>query len=332
MATTARGRKGGVGLVLGGGGFVGGAWLVGALQGLATEVGWDPATADCVLGTSAGAMIGSLVVGGLRPEELAAFAHGAVVGPADDAGAAAERLEMMALQVHRRLPLPLPGSPRLALRSLRHPGRYPGLTRMAAWLPRGIMSTDPLKRTVRRLVPRGWVKGRRLWVVAADYETGAATVFGQPASPHADLPDAVAASCAIPGFYHPVEVGEHCYIDGGVRSPSNLDLVAGLGLDVVVCLNPTSSRRSAGGRGWRDRLANLVRENSRRMVERERAIVEAAGTRVILLEPNPADLETMGPNLMRRDNLKEVVAQAAAGIRRRAQSAGLRDLGLSPAA
>jgi NTE family protein len=49
----------------------------------------------------------------------------------------------------------------------------------------------------------------------------------------------VAASCAIPGFYRSVRIGGRRYVDGGVQSTSNLDLMAGLGLDLVICLNPT---------------------------------------------------------------------------------------------
>ena len=35
-----------VGLVLGAGGILGGAWLTGALHALATETGWDPEAGD----------------------------------------------------------------------------------------------------------------------------------------------------------------------------------------------------------------------------------------------------------------------------------------------
>ena len=51
----------------------------------------------------------------------------------------------------------------------------------------------------------------------------------------------MAASCAIPGFYRPVKIGGRRYVDGGVCSASNLDLLAGRGLDLVICLNPLSS-------------------------------------------------------------------------------------------
>jgi len=50
-----------VGLVLGAGGVIGGAWLTGGLQALANETGWDPMSADHIVGTSAGSMIGALL-------------------------------------------------------------------------------------------------------------------------------------------------------------------------------------------------------------------------------------------------------------------------------
>src|SRR4051812_50153306 len=56
-----------VGLVLGAGGVLGGAWLVGGLSAVARETDWDPASADHIVGTSAGSMIGALVAGGVPP-------------------------------------------------------------------------------------------------------------------------------------------------------------------------------------------------------------------------------------------------------------------------
>ena len=65
-----------VGLVLGAGGVQGGAWLTGGLDALADETGWDPATADVVVGTSAGSMIGSLCVAGIPPWFMVAHSAG----------------------------------------------------------------------------------------------------------------------------------------------------------------------------------------------------------------------------------------------------------------
>ena len=93
---------------------------------------------------------------------------------------------------------------------------------------------------MRRVVPEGWVGRDGVWIVACDYETGRRVPFGRRGAPRAELADAVAASCAIPGFYMPVRIGGRDYVDGGIYSPSNLDLLRAEGLDLVICLNPTS--------------------------------------------------------------------------------------------
>jgi NTE family protein len=65
-----------VGLVLGAGGVLGGAWLVGAPHAIASESGWDPGSADCIVGTSAGSMIGALVACGVPPWFMVAHSAG----------------------------------------------------------------------------------------------------------------------------------------------------------------------------------------------------------------------------------------------------------------
>jgi len=65
-----------VGLVLGAGGVMGGAWLTGGLDALARETGWDPAEADYVVGTSAGSMIGALCASGIPPWFMVAHSMG----------------------------------------------------------------------------------------------------------------------------------------------------------------------------------------------------------------------------------------------------------------
>src|SRR3954469_11678943 len=75
-----------VGLVLGAGGVMGGAWLTGGLHALATETGWDPASADYVVGTSAGSMIGSLLASGVLPWFMVAHSAGETFEGLSDAG------------------------------------------------------------------------------------------------------------------------------------------------------------------------------------------------------------------------------------------------------
>ena len=74
-------------------------------------------------------------------------------------------------------------------------------------------------------LPRHSWPSRRLAVVAVEAHTGDVRVFDKESG--ADLVDAVAASCAIPGIWPPVTIGQGRYIDGGTRSAVNADLAAG---------------------------------------------------------------------------------------------------------
>ena len=240
-----------VGLVLGAGGVLGGAWLTGALDALARETEWDPGSADHIVGTSAGSMIGALVASGVPPWFMVAHSRGEVfdglTGPDGRPAADADRSAGAVFRIHRGLPWIGPGSLRMAFTALRNPLRHTPLQMLAGWLPAGIISTDSLQELVRRAIPGDWVEHPNYWAVACDYRSGRRIPFGRIDAPRAEIAEAVAASCAIPGFYRPVRIGGRRYVDGGVCSISNLDLVAGRGLDLVICLNPlTSSDRDDG--------------------------------------------------------------------------------------
>src|SRR4051812_16032692 len=73
-----------VGLVLGAGGVVGAAWLIGALEALASETGWDPTSAEFIVGTSAGSVVGALVAAGIAPEYLGAYSAGRTLDDVED--------------------------------------------------------------------------------------------------------------------------------------------------------------------------------------------------------------------------------------------------------
>jgi NTE family protein len=298
---------------------MGGAWLTGALHALAEETGWDPASADCVVGTSAGAMIGALCASGVPPWFMVAHSGGERFDDlVDAAGKPAEEADRDAgasFRLARALPPIGPGSWRLALKSLRDPrGHTPGAL-LSGWLPRGVISTEPLRKTIRRVVPSGWSSHPRLRVVACDFATGSRVVFGRDGAPEADLADAVAASCAIPGFYHPVTIGGRRYVDGGIHSPSNLDLVSSERLDLVIGLNPTSSLAEIPVRHPIERLHAFMRSASGRRLGREARQLREAGVEVVLLQPEAEDLEVMGGNLMSRRRRHEVIELATRTVR-----------------
>ena len=94
-----------VGLVLGAGGVLGGAWLVGGLSALARETDWDPGSADQIVGTSAGSMIGALVAAGVPPWFMVAHSRGEVfdglAGPDGRPAADADRSAGANFRLHR---------------------------------------------------------------------------------------------------------------------------------------------------------------------------------------------------------------------------------------
>src|SRR3954452_20456313 len=303
-----------VGLVLGAGGVMGGAWLTGGLHALATETGWDPASADYVVGTSAGAMMSALLASGVPPWFMVAHSAGESFEGLEDAtgrpAREADRAAGATFHLHRGLPPVGPGSWRLIATSARAPHRSRPTALVAGWLPRGVISTEPLKDTVRRTVPEGWADHPNLWIVACDYATGRRVAFGRDDAPPAELADAVAASCAIPGFYHPVTIDGRRYVDGGLWSTSNLDILRNAGLDLVVCLNPTSSLHPPFAWNPAERIAAAMRRVSGRRLGSEAKKLRAKGTGVVLIQPTDEDLDQMGPNLMSRRNRNPVIDTA----------------------
>ena len=324
-----------IGLVLGAGGVMGGAWLTGGLHALATETGWDPAGADHIVGTSAGSMMGALLAGGVPPWFMVAHSAGETFEGLDDAtgrpAGEADRAAGATFKLHPGLPPVGPGSWQLVARSLVAPHRHRPSS-LLAWLPRGVISTDPLKDTVRRVVPEGWADHPGLWIVACDYATGRRVPFGRDDAPPADLADAVAASCAIPGFYHPVSIAGRRYVDGGLWSTSNLDILRDARLDLVICLNPTSSLHPTHAWNPAERVAATMRRISGRRLGSEAKKLRAAGTEVVLIQPTTEDLAAMGPNLMSTRNRNPVIKTAIRTVGEQLRQPGVAELldGLPP--
>ena len=314
--------------MLGAGGVLGGAWLTGGLQALAEETGWDPGSAEQIVGTSAGAMVGALVAAGVPPWFMVAHSAGesfaGLAGPDGRPAAEADRSAGAVFRVQRGLPPLGPGSVRMALTTLARPMRHTPLQVITGWLPQGVLATDSLEETIGRVVERGWVGHPGFWAVGCDYDTGKRVPFGRLDAPRADLAKAVAASCAIPGFYRPVRIGGRRYVDGGVCSASNLDLLKGLGLDLVICLNPTSSRARSDSRSPLDRLVGMSRAASGRRLGYEAKKVCATGTSVVLIQPTARDHEVMGNNLMSTRRRREVIERALETVREQLRAPAVR--------
>ncbi len=202
-------------LVLGGGGVTGIAWMTGLLLGLA-EVGVDLTTADLIIGTSAGSVVGAQIASGMPLNDLYARQL------ADAGGEIAARMRF--IDILRFVGMSaLPGDPQRARARLGH----------AALRARTVPAEQRRAVIAQRLPSHGW-PDRPLRIAAVDAESGAAMIFDRTSG--VDLVDAVGASCAVPLVWPPVTIAGRHYVDGGIRSVANVDLARGY--DRVVVLAP----------------------------------------------------------------------------------------------
>jgi NTE family protein len=204
---------------------------------------------------------------------------------------------------------PLPrmrlGSARLLASAARAPRRVNPWVAASALMPQGRARHRSLTALVNALLaeedatlPAERWPDRPLWVMSVDYESGRRVAFGRAGAPAATLPEAVVASCSIPGWYEPMRIGGRRYVDGGVRSSTSVELLAKVPLDEVYVLAPMASYRPDRPRNPALRAERLIRQWMTRSLIREVAKVEASGARVTVLTPGPEDLAAIGLNLM----------------------------------
>lgn len=306
------------GLVLGAGGVLGYNWLVAALATWSEHTGLDPRQFEVLVGTSAGAVAAAAVGGGLHPAALLRHLRGEREPGDPSVDWDHDRSSGGALPPPPVLGL---GSPALAARVLRRPRSYPLVVGLSAFAPRGRGSLRALRGAVLGMTGSAqWPANPSTWLVAMDYDRGRRVAFGSPGAPRATLAEAVSASCAIPGWYAPVEIGGRRYVDGGVCSTTSADLLLDLRLDEVTVLMPLGMR--AVDRSWHPlvRTERCVRWFTTRRTLREVGKLRAAGTRVTVLTPDPEVLATMGWNVMdarRRLRVLEVALRTTAAAWRR---------------
>ncbi|MGW0806069.1 patatin-like phospholipase family protein [Nonomuraea sp. NPDC002799] len=205
-------------LVLGGGGVAGIAWATGVLAALADH-GVDVTTAGRIVGTSAGSTVAAQITSGVPLSDLLKRQNDpALQTPELPAGVRVDELLAGFQAIYESTPDP------------EEQRRAVGALALAA---------DTVSEATRRAVIEGrlpvheWPE-RDVVVVAVDAVTGEPRLFGPGSG--VGLVDAVAASCAVPGVWPCVRIGEARYMDGGIRSSTNADLAAGF--DRVLVLAP----------------------------------------------------------------------------------------------
>lgn len=310
-----------IGLVLGAGGATGHAFHAGVLAALADTTGWDAREAEVVVGTSAGSIVGSLLRAGLSGPDLAARATDGTVSPEgrrlmEETDAVLAGQPGLPSRPPRRM-RPAMSAPGAFAHAARRPWGVRPTALVAAALPAGNISTDVVADGVRPLFDT-WPQAA-LWITAVQLDTGRRVIFGRDA--HTEVPTAVAASCAIPSYFEPVLVDGVRHVDGGVHSPTNADVLAGLELDLIVISSPMSIAKTAP-RWSPDQPARRL---SRLALAREAARIRKAGTPVLTFQPTEADLAAMGINAMDASRRAEVARTVRDSARRRIVREDARD-------
>lgn len=287
------------GIVLGGGGVLGAAWMIGALDALQEVHGFDPRDADVLVGTSAGSIVASLLAAGIGVEQLVAHQRGESVSEGPLAGYSFDYAKATGGSRPKRPRLLGPGSAKMIASGLRKVGKIPPTAVLSGFLPTGAGSLARVGHLVDAITPIDeWSPHPNLWVVAMDYDTGDRMAFGQPSQPAVPLSKAVMASCAIPSWFEPVEINGRSYVDGGTWSATNADLLVGAGLDEVYVLAPMVSFHVDRPNNWLSRIERRWRTRVTKRCLNEADEVRASGADVTVIGPGPEDLEAMGGNVM----------------------------------
>ena len=293
-----------VALVLGGGGIAGHAFHTAALGALLETTGWDPRTSEVIVGTSAGSGVASLLRGHVsipaQLERLLALP----TAPEDMA-----RLREIAGRESGFMPRWSlgPQSPGLTIRELFRAHRARPMSMISGLMPAGRLATAPISEHTEEL-HKTWPDDA-LWITAVALGTGERVVFGRD-DVAATTAEAVQASCAIPSFFAPVEIDGTRYIDGGVYSGTNADLVVEAKPDLAIISSPMTTSQM----GLRAPVGSAMRLLPGHQLRNERRLLTKAGIPTLTLEPDLAVLRAMGPNPMDPTRIIPILVQASAAM------------------
>jgi NTE family protein len=234
-------------LVLGGGGFTGGVYEIGALRALdLLAVNSTVNQFDIYVGTSAGSFIAALCANGVTPEEMMrAVAHQGSQPFADiDLG---DLLRPNVVELVRKgalLPLRAAMLARQLIFQRGDMSLMDLLLGLAQTLPSGLYTGTGIERYLHEMLGEA---GRtddfrelanELYITATDLDTCERIVFGSEGHDGVPISTAVRASGALPMVYAPVRLEGRELVDGGIVSTTNLDIAVEAGAKLVVVINP----------------------------------------------------------------------------------------------
>lgn len=303
-------------LVLGGGGFTGGVYEIGALRALdLLAVNSSVNQFDIYVGTSAGSFVAALCANGVTPEEMMQVVLRQAPSPMEDVDLG-DLLRPNLIELARTaafLPLRALG---LLRQAIRHRGELSlmdvGLG-LAEGLPSGFYTGAGIESYLRRVLSEPGrsddfaALNHQLYLVATDLDTCERVVFGREGLRDVPISRAVRASGALPMVYAPVAIGERELVDGGLTSTTNLDIAVEAGAKLIVVINPLvpfvndfseTIRTLEGVRTKRvsDMGFPQIGYQAFKMLAHQRLHELAArweerypGVDIVLIEPEPAD-------------------------------------------
>ena len=289
-------------LVLSGGGPVGIAWESGLIGGLAVG-GLDVSKADFIMGTSAGAFVGSLLARGTTPEALAApfLAMDEAAPP-----------RLPASEPEKSPAPPNTSALWLRMERARNAGKSPEEVRadigVFALEAETVSEEDFIKSFGRAFteLPADFWPTANYACTAVEALTGEFKLWTRDSG--VGLARAVASSCSVPGVFPPVTLDGRRYIDGGVRSGGNADYATGYDRVLLVAI--------------RVAMEGPMGERMKRGLDAELKVLTDAGAKVEVLYPDTDSIAAFGPNLM--DARRRPPAAKAGYAQGRAQAEALK--------
>ncbi len=280
-----------VGLVLGAGGITGATYEMAVLMAIRLATGWEPNNADVVVGTSSGSFVTALIRNN-------ALVLDSLVLPTDDRLAVAERIRSHVFTT----------APGVNLgKWIRHgivPGvRNPGLTLFlgspARYHAGGL--ADWVASHIGDDAATSW-PAKSTAVVAYELKERSRVAFGTQSAPVIGMADAVAASSAIPLVFRPYPTDHGLYVDGGVASGTNADVILGARnpMDMVLILAPMAAEVQRKRALFHEKMLDRV---GLRSLQEEIRMIEQAwpDCDVLVLSPSPLVQNAMRPNPMNVD-------------------------------
>jgi NTE family protein len=269
-AKRSRPRQSKTALVLGGGGFTGGVYEIGALRALdLLAVNRTINEFDVYVGTSAGAFVASMVANGITPEEMMRVINNDLPSPLSHISLGTLLQPNYGGFVRKSLTFPLrvAGVARGLLSHLNEISAVDVVNGVAGGLPTGVYSgrgiesyveealSDPDRTNDFRLL------NSELYLTATDLDSTERIVLGDGDWMDVPISSAVAASGALPMLYEPVKIDGREFIDGGIRSTTNIDVAVEHGAKFIVVINPVVPFVN----DFRERIPTIMGTRARRV-------------------------------------------------------------------